>query len=361
MRVVMSGTGGAAGWPEPGCRCASCRGAAVRGPGRRPSAVLVDDALRLDLSGPAATGPADDSLAAGEPGAGGYTVRELPGGWDVTGPDGERLLCAAGPGAVPEPPREAAPYDYAVLDLIGNPVQLGLLRRQGLVTALTGVALACADHRAGSDRDVEERCGLWGARATRDGERVTAGRSEEKRGRVLVVGGARSGKSARAELRVAAEPDVCYVATGPGAAGDAEWEARVAAHRARRPAWWRTVETTDLAGVLTGAAGTGAASVLIDGIGTWLAAVMDESGIWDGKPGAQERLADQTTGLVQAWRATCYHVIAVSDETGLGLVPETPGSRLFRDELGRLNQALAAESEITEFVLAGRILRLSLW
>jgi adenosylcobinamide kinase/adenosylcobinamide-phosphate guanylyltransferase len=174
------------------------------------------------------------------------------------------------------------------------------------------------------------------------------------------VGGARSGKSERAELRVAAEPDVRYVATGPGAAGDAEWEARVAAHRARRPAWWRTVETTDLAGVLAGAAGTGAA-VLIDGIGTWLAAVMDESGIWDGKPGARERLADRTTGLVRAWREMCDHVIAVSDETGLGLVPETTGSRLFRDQLGRLNQALAAESEVTEFVLAGRVLPLSLW
>jgi adenosylcobinamide kinase / adenosylcobinamide-phosphate guanylyltransferase len=376
MRVTMAGTGGAAGWPEPGCRCASCRGAALRGPGRRPSAVLVDDVLRLDLSGPASGGPASGGLPAGglpagglEPGgpeaggldAGGYAVREVSGGWDVTAPDGERLLCAAGTGAVPEPPPGAASYDYAVLDLLGNPAQLGLLRKQGLVTAQTAISLACADHRAGSERDVEDRCGFWGARAARDGERVTAGRSEEKRGRVLVVGGARSGKSARAELRVAAEPDVCYVATGPGAPGDAEWAARLAAHRARRPAWWRTVETTDLAGVLGGREGTGAVAVLIDGIGTWLAAVMDECGIWDGEPGAQERLADQTAGLVRAWRETRYHVIAVSDETGLGLVPETPGGRLFRDELGRLNQALAAESEMTEFVLAGRVLPLSLW
>jgi adenosylcobinamide kinase/adenosylcobinamide-phosphate guanylyltransferase len=178
---------------------------------------------------------------------------------------------------------------------------------------------------------------------------------------VLVLGGARSGKSERAELWVAGEPEVTYVATGSDGVGraaggkiDAEWAARVAAHRARRPAWWRTAETTDLAGVLRTARG----AVLIDGIGTWLAAVMDECGAWDGGAAGLARLAARTAGLVGAWRQVSANVVAVSDETGLGVVPATSAGRLFRDELGRLNRALAAESEETELVVAGRVLSL---
>ncbi|MGH3283071.1 MAG: bifunctional adenosylcobinamide kinase/adenosylcobinamide-phosphate guanylyltransferase, partial [Streptosporangiaceae bacterium] len=178
--------------------------------------------------------------------------------------------------------------------------------------------------------------------------------------RVLVLGGARSGKSEQAELRVAGEPDVTYVATGPGGearliSGDPEWAARVAAHRARRPAWWRTAETTDLAGVLASAAGT----LLIDGIGTWLAAAMDECGAWDGSAQGAARLAGRIDGLVGAWRQTRARVVvAVSDEAGLGVVPATPAGRMFRDELGRLNQVLAAESEETELIVAGRVVPL---
>jgi adenosylcobinamide kinase/adenosylcobinamide-phosphate guanylyltransferase len=147
-------------------------------------------------------------------------------------------------------------------------------------------------------------------------------------------------------------------------ADDPDWAARVAAHRARRPAWWRTAETTDLAGVLATARGT----LLIDGIGGWLAAVLDECGAWD-NPGTvrekaarekavREKLAGPIAELIGAWRQTTAYVVAVSDETGLGVVPATPAGRLFRDELGRLNQALAAESEEAELVVAGRVLPL---
>ena len=100
-------------------------------------------------------------------------------------------------------------------------------------------------------------------------------------------------------------------------AGDPEWAARVAAHRARRPAWWRTAETTDLAGVLAGASG----ALLIDGIGTWLAAAMDECGTWDGSAEGAARLAARIGGLVGAWRQTRAHVVAVSDEAGWGWFP----------------------------------------
>jgi adenosylcobinamide kinase/adenosylcobinamide-phosphate guanylyltransferase len=261
------------------------------------------------------------------------------------------------------PPQDAAPYDVAFLDLLGDPAQLGWLRARGLVTADTATLVAFADHRVSSERELGRRCGFWRVRLAGDGEAVSQPRSGQNdldldlgRGtrRVLVLGGARSGKSERAELRVAGEPEVTYVATGPDGAGDPEWAARVAAHRTRRPAWWRTAETTDLAGLLRTARGT----VLIDGIGTWLAAVMDECGAWQGGEAARARLAARTGELAGAWRQTRAYVVAVSDETGLGVVPATPAGRLFRDELGRLNRTLAAESEEAELVVAGRVLPL---
>jgi adenosylcobinamide kinase / adenosylcobinamide-phosphate guanylyltransferase len=306
-------------------------------------------------------------LGAGMAPGGAWTHTVLPledQGWDVTGPDGMRLLYPAGPGAVPEPPAGAAPYDIAFLDLLGDPAQLGGLRARGLITPGTLIRVAFADHRVPGEAELGRRCGFWRAGLAGDGDVVVAGRSAQKTAaeaggpfRVLVLGGARSGKSERAELRLAAEPEVTYVATAPAGADDTDWVARVAAHRARRPAWWRTVETTDLAAVLGDARG----AVLIDGIGSWLAAVLDESGAWDGTPGAGEAVAARIAELLGAWRQTAGHVVAVSDETGLGVVPATPAGRRFRDELGRLNQELAAASEETEVVIAGRIMTLQAW
>jgi len=283
------------------------------------------------------------------------------GGWDLTAPDGGRLLYAGGPGAVPAPPEGTAPYDVALLDLLDDPAQLGWLRNRGLITAGTDTRVAFADHRVPSEGELARRCGFWRVGRSGDGDVVSQPRLVHNdfdlgagTRRVLVLGGARSGKSERAELRLAGEPEVIYVATGPDGAGDPEWAARVAAHRARRPAWWRTAETTDLAGVLRTARG----AVLIDGIGTWLAAVMDEGGAWEGGAAGLARLAARTAGLVGAWRQAAACVVAVSDETGLGVVPATPAGRLFRDELGRLNRALAAESTEAELVVAGRVLPL---
>jgi adenosylcobinamide kinase / adenosylcobinamide-phosphate guanylyltransferase len=389
MRVLVEGSGGAAGWPQPGCRCASCM---LKDGTRARSTIVIDGLVRLEVGvaggmgggdtesgdtegGDAEGGDAEGGDAEGgdaEGGvAGGYTVRRLAdardssklGGWDVTGPDGGRLLYPARPGAVPVAPEGAAAYDIAFLDLLGEPAQLGLLRARGLITGDTVTAVAFADHRVSSEGELRRRCGFWRAQLPGDGDVVTTVRSEEigfkarrMPWRVLVLGGARSGKSERAELRLAGEADVTYVATGPtgGTGGDPEWAARVAAHRARRPAWWRTAETTDLAGVLAGARG----ALLIDGIGTWLAAAMDECGAWDGLADSAGRLAARIAGLTGAWRQTGAYVVAVSDEAGLGVVPATPAGRRFRDELGRLNQVLAAESEEAELVVAGRVIPL---
>ncbi len=290
-------------------------------------------------------------------GAAGYRIAEAGdhGAWDLTAPDGERLLYATG---TPVPPGDAEPYDVAFLDLLGDPFQLGWLRARGLITADTVTAVAFADHRVPSERELERRCGFWRVRLTGDGDEVSPDRSGRRsfrtRGsRVLVLGGARSGKSERAELRLAGEADVTYVATSPSRGGG-DWAARVAAHRARRPAWWRTVETRDLAGVL----GITREALLIDGIGGWLASVMDECGAWEDRDAARSRVAGAIAELTGAWRQAGAHVVAVSEETGLGVVPATPAGRLFRDELGRLNQALAAESEEAELVVAGRVVPL---
>ena len=162
-----------------------------------------------------------------------------------------------------------------------------------------------------------------------------------------MLGGSRSGKSAHAERLLADRPDVTYLATSPPPGDDAEWAARVAVHRARRPASWTTVETTEPAVLVRGGA------VLVDSVTTWVAALLDESGAWNEEPGAAERLDTRCDALLEAWTSTPAHVVAVSDEVGLGVVPETRSGRLFRDVLGSVNQRLAGTADEVWFVVAG--------
>ncbi|WP_026313624.1 bifunctional adenosylcobinamide kinase/adenosylcobinamide-phosphate guanylyltransferase [Actinomadura flavalba] len=313
MNVELLGTAGARGRPEPGCRCASC--AALRAAGGRfaPTRVLVDGVPVEDLP-----------------------RRLVSGGYEATAPDGGAILVAAGPDAAPEP-GPGTEYAAVLLDLVGRPEHLGLLRRVGAVTAGTHVAAVHVDHRVRSSRELGRRLDLW---------------LEPPSGphRTLLLGGTRSGKSAEAELRLAAEPDVTYIATGRTGSGDAEWTARVTAHRERRPAWWTTVETRDAAGVLRAARG----AVLLDGLGSWLTSVIDAADAWDSPASVAPRLDE----LVDAWRATAARVVAVTEEVGLSLVPMTASGRAFTDLLGHLNQRVAAESEEAALIVAGRILDL---
>jgi adenosylcobinamide kinase / adenosylcobinamide-phosphate guanylyltransferase len=165
--------------------------------------------------------------------------------------------------------------------------------------------------------------------------------------RVLVLGGSRSGKSAFAESLLTGRDDVTYLATSTAAPDDAEWASRVAAHRARRPAGWSTLETTAPSDLLRRGA------VLVDSVTTWVAALMDETGVWTDEPGSAERLAGRCDALINAWTMTPAHVVAVSDEVGLGVVPETRAGRLFRDTLGEVNQRLAGTADEVWFVVAG--------
>ncbi len=171
--------------------------------------------------------------------------------------------------------------------------------------------------------------------------------------RTLVLGGARSGKSVTAERMLATAPDVLYVATGGTRDGDAEWAQRVALHRDRRPAHWRTAETCELEPLL--AAGGG--PLLVDCLALWLTAAMDECDAWDDAAWAatgERRLRARTGALTAAWQATSRRVVAVSNEVGSGVVPATASGRRFRDELGRLNAGIAAASEQVLLVVAGQ-------
>ncbi len=163
--------------------------------------------------------------------------------------------------------------------------------------------------------------------------------------RTLILGGARSGKSREAERRLADEPQVTYVATArPELAGfDEEWADRVAAHRDRRPSHWLTVETCDVAKILQDATGP----VLVDCLSLWLGDAMEQDG-------TEERMDE----LVAAWRGTRARVIAVSNEVGSGVVPDSASGRQFRDQLGRLNARIAAESDEVLLMVAGRVVRL---
>jgi adenosylcobinamide kinase/adenosylcobinamide-phosphate guanylyltransferase len=175
--------------------------------------------------------------------------------------------------------------------------------------------------------------------------------------RVLVLGGARSGKSVTAERMLAERDQVDYVACGlPADDSDPSWAERVRLHLERRPAHWTTLETLDLEGVL----GTAdrAVPVLVDCLSTWLAGVMDECGLWAGKASADKELATRVDGLMHAWRSTSRVVVAVSNEVGSGVVPATASGIRFRDELGRLNARVAGDCEQAWLCTAGIARRL---
>jgi len=173
--------------------------------------------------------------------------------------------------------------------------------------------------------------------------------------RILVTGGVRSGKSTHAEQLLAAHPEVTYVAPGqlPDPAVDPDWAARVAAHRARRPTGWRTLETADLAEALTQAPGP----VLIDCLGTWLTARIDAAGLWEAPVDeVHDQVLAALAPAVDALRATREPVVLVTNEVGLGVVPAHRSGRVFRDLLGTVNQRIAAACDEVHLVIAGRVL-----
>jgi adenosylcobinamide kinase/adenosylcobinamide-phosphate guanylyltransferase len=175
----------------------------------------------------------------------------------------------------------------------------------------------------------------------------------------LIIGGARSGKSRHAE-ELACESGLPVTVIVTAEALDAEMADRIRRHQQDRPAGWRTVESpTALADTLRREAAPGRC-IIVDCLTLWLGNVMTGADELPDPPDANELpyLAAERAALLEALPQLDGTVLLVANEVGLGLVPETPLGRLFRDEAGRLNQALAGVCERVSFVAAGLPLQL---
>jgi len=157
---------------------------------------------------------------------------------------------------------------------------------------------------------------------------------------ILVLGGARSGKSVYAESLLTKAP-LLYIATG--AADDAEMDERIKLHRDRRGPRWITVEEQlELAEAIYRHNGT-FSGILVDCLTLWISNLM----------AAGKDVAQATEALCAALTITAIPLVLVSNEVGMGLVPETPLGRNFRDLQGHVNQRVAKTCAKVVFVAAG--------
>jgi adenosylcobinamide kinase/adenosylcobinamide-phosphate guanylyltransferase len=175
---------------------------------------------------------------------------------------------------------------------------------------------------------------------------------------ILILGGARAGKSSCA-LRLAEERErvsgtkVCFIATAE--ALDDEMRERIARHRASRPSHWLTLEEPkrlDLALSQAGDAEVVIVDCLTMFVSNWLLATQDDLACEE----EVARIVENSLAIAAKSRQT---IIWVSNEVGLGLVPETSLGRTFRDVLGRVNQQVALAATQIYFLIAGLPLRLN--
>ena len=200
-------------------------------------------------------------------------------------------------------------------------------------------------HHNPVENELSEALRLSGARAVPDGAVLEIGVGQSHR--TLVTGGARSGKSTYAEGLLAGYRNVTYIATGDPQDDDPDWIERIASHRARRPSTWTTVETSEVTEILAAAT----TPILLDCLGTWLTARLDRHQAW-----ATEDLSAVHADidvLADAWTACPVPIVAVTNEVGSGVVPDTKSGRLFRDLLGLVNSRIASESESVVLMTAG--------
>ncbi|MBC7227589.1 MAG: bifunctional adenosylcobinamide kinase/adenosylcobinamide-phosphate guanylyltransferase [Thermoflexales bacterium] len=168
----------------------------------------------------------------------------------------------------------------------------------------------------------------------------------------LILGGARSGKSDYAQ-RLAAESGrpVLYVATAT--AGDEEMAERIARHRAARPPHWHTLEVPVNVGQALKANVAGGEVVLMDCLTLLVSNLMMDEGEEVTEDRLMARLVDELEVIVKVCAERGAHLIIVSNEVGMGLVPPYPMGRIYRDALGRANQWLAARADRVVLMVAG--------
>jgi adenosylcobinamide kinase/adenosylcobinamide-phosphate guanylyltransferase len=216
------------------------------------------------------------------------------------------------------------------------------LRRHGALRTDSRVVAVHLGHQNPPGDELRRRLELLGAEVHPDGTLLDLDDARPQPRphlprRVLITGGARSGKSEEAERRLRGEPCVVYAATAAEIPDDAEWTARLDAHRRRRPPHWQTVVTAGLAPLLDQAG----PPLLVDDLGFWLT-----------------RAEETPDALVAAFRRTARPVVVVTAEVGSGVVPASSAGRAFRDDLGRLNARMAAEADEVWQCVAGLACRL---
>lgn len=321
--------------------------------------------------------------------SGDYAVRVLPAShatgdgdvlaeeavlFDVTAPDGHRLFYAT----------DTGPFGAALLDQIrGRCFDLVLLdetfgtkfdhghghldldtfakavqelRDINATTEHTDVVAIHLSHHNPPTEQLRAQLFACRARIVDDGTAIEVGQRPIRNSHHFILGGARSGKSHFAETIAAKSAHVTYLATGYPAGEDPNWNARITAHRRRRPGHWRTEETIDLVAEIEGAAA--GSCLLIDCLALWLTRTLDDIDGWSTDPQvsemAQKDVRQRTTQLIAALHNTRAEVILVSNEVGQGVVPETSSGRLFRDLLGVVNAQVAQNCRQVTFMVAGR-------
>lgn len=301
---------------------------------------------------------------------GDYEVRAIPAShaaddvgppllYDVSGPDGARILWATDTGPLPASVLQrvsAASYDAAFIEETDGESDhsnehlnlstwaelVAALRRRRAIVDTTAVVPIHLGHGNPPPPRLAERMAAMGARLHTDGDVISVGAAAAEQRppsprRVLVLGGARSGKSRWAEAMLSAEPDVTYVATAHPRPDDDEWAQRVLEHQKRRPSSWRTVETLDIA-----AAMEASPAVLVDCLTLWVGALLDDPWV-DARIDALVSFVSRASG----------RVVLVSNEVGSGVVPATADGRRFRDLLGSVNARVAAACDEVWLVTAG--------
>jgi adenosylcobinamide kinase/adenosylcobinamide-phosphate guanylyltransferase len=331
--------------------------------------VSAGDRLELDTRGGCY---AVDVLPAAHSSGNGDVLADEAVLYLVESPDGNRLLYATDTAELPlatvaridgsldlvvldETFGDTIDHGRGHLDLVTLPRMLDALRTQGAVTESTQVVVTHLSHHNPPTSVLAERLSHMGVRVV-DDLTVLDTAATGAPTRHLVLGGARSGKSHYAESLAAPAGRVIYVATGGTRPNDREWVARVQVHRDRRPATWTTVETIDVSSVL--AAAEPPTLVLVDCLALWLTGHLDVLGAWarldDDRSGIVDEIASRTATLLDALTATRADVVLVSNEVGMGVVPETASGRLFQDLLGTINARIAAECDRTTLVVAGQ-------
>ena len=164
----------------------------------------------------------------------------------------------------------------------------------------------------------------------------------------LILGGVRAGKSAYAQRLTASGKSVLFVATAE--AGDADMQARIEAHRKSRPSDWDTLEEPiDLVSALEPLLHR-YDTVLLDCLTLWVSNLLLRDSDTES---ARKDIPSETRGLLDLCRNGDASWIVVSNEVGLGVVPPTDLGRVYADELGRVNQLVAAEADDVYFMAAG--------